>query len=101
MSFTEAAGAKPSTGQKPQLDSYAIVIDCISVLTEGVPENMSILRDWGCIDWLMEMIQHVVTRAAALRLILQTIKLDTSLENSHGYVKEKSRENKCKYLLLF
>lgn len=74
-----------NAAQKLPLESYAIVLDCISVLTENLPDNMAILRDWGCMDWLLEMVQHPLTRPAALRLILHSVKLDTSIENSHGY----------------
>ena len=60
-------------------------------------ENLTILRDWGYMDWLMELVTHPTTRPAALRLILHSIKLDTSIENSHGYfppsfIKTKTRE---------
>jgi hypothetical protein len=51
-----------------------------------VRENLTILRDWGYMEWLLELVMHPVTRPAALRLILHSIKLDTSIENSHGCV---------------
>jgi hypothetical protein len=57
---------------------------------------MAILRDWGCVEWLLEMVQHPVTRPAALRLILQTIKLDTSIDNYHGYEKQTKQEQRKK-----
>lgn len=83
FNFVEAAAN--NTNRLP-LDAYAIVIDSLSVLTENLRENLNILRDWGCMEWLLEMVVNPTTRPAALRLMLQSIKLDTSVENSHGFV---------------
>lgn len=73
-----------SQPNKLPLDAYAIVIDSLGVLAENSKDNLNILREWGCVTWVLEMVGQPTTRPAALRLILHAIRLDTSVENSHG-----------------
>ena len=53
----------------PTVATYTVVMDCISLLLEGQPENVRIFRDADCTEILFSLFYNQETRPAALRVM--------------------------------